>query len=267
MNYKHSYLAKIQFLGFRLHGWQKQPKVKTVHFVLDKTLKFVLGSETRFKSIGVGRTDAKVSSNEYSFQLFCDNELDKDEFLTSFNKNSPSDIRILDIHQIKDESFNIIQHPKIKEYHYYFSNEGKNHPYAAAFMTGYEGLDIDLMSVGANMFVGTHHFEKYCSKPTEHTKFKRTIESCSIEENTIFSASFFPETSYVLKVRGEGFLRYQIRFMMAMLVELGINAISLEEFRDTFKEGNDKKPLHVIAPGSGLHLYMIDFKNINDILI
>ncbi len=60
MSYKYTYILHLQYLGFRLHGWQKQPNLITGHLLLDKTLKFVLNG-IRFKTLGVGRTDAKVS--------------------------------------------------------------------------------------------------------------------------------------------------------------------------------------------------------------
>ena len=84
-------------------------------------MKFVLG-ETRFKTLGVGRTDAKVSASSYPLQLLVDEQLDKSTFLKVFNENSPADLQLLDVKEILDTSFNIIQH-KIKEYHYYFSNQ------------------------------------------------------------------------------------------------------------------------------------------------
>ena len=33
------YLIKIQFLGYRFHGWQKQPNQKTIHLMIDKLIK------------------------------------------------------------------------------------------------------------------------------------------------------------------------------------------------------------------------------------
>ncbi len=258
MKYQYSYLVRVQFLGFRLHGWQKQPNLKTVHFILDKTLKFVLDA-VRFKSVGVGRTDAKVSSSNYPFQLFTDKKIDIDSFLESFNKNSPADICVLSIRKINDNTFNIIQHPKIKEYHYYFSNEGKNHPYAAPLLVGYQDLDISLMKKGAKLFEGTHFFGKYCTKPTENTILLRTIESSEIVKNTVLTASFFPKTSYVFKIKSKGFLRYQIRLMMGVLIELGKNNITLNEIKESLIESKDIAPLATIAPGSGLHLYKVTF--------
>ena len=35
---KYYYVINIQYLGY-LHGWQKQPNLKTVHLMIDRTLK------------------------------------------------------------------------------------------------------------------------------------------------------------------------------------------------------------------------------------
>ena len=86
------------------------------------------------------------------------------------------------------------------------------------------------------------------------------IISCVIEENDILTANFFPKTSYVLKVRANGFLRYQIRLMMGVLLELGKHKKSLDYIIDSLKENNDRKFLRNIAPGSGLQLYHVEFK-------
>ncbi|TCI91712.1 tRNA pseudouridine synthase A [Tenacibaculum sp. M341] len=260
MNYKHSYLVRFQYLGFRFHGWQKQPNLKTVHWALDKTLKFVCKG-VRFKTVGVGRTDAKVSSTDYAYQLFIDEPPEAASFIESFNINSPADIRVLSIEELLDEKFNIIQHPKVKEYNYYFSFGEKNHPYCAPFLTGYlDDLDIDLMMEGASLFEGQHNFTMFCTKPSEETKVVRTIDSCEIIENTKLTASFFPEKSYVLIIKGQGFLRNQIRLMMGALVELGRGTISLEFIKKSLTGKIEGEFIKNIAPASGLHLNTIDLK-------
>lgn len=261
MSYKFSYLVKFQYLGFRLHGWQKQPKLKTVHLFVDKTLKFVC-KDVRRKSVGVGRTDAKVSAVDYYFQLFIDEKLNEEQFISDFNKNSPSDIRILEVNQINDDDFNIIQSKKIKEYRYYFSYGQKNHPYSAPFLTCIlDDLNIEIMQQGANLFEGFHNFKRYCTKPTAETKIEREVLECRIEENTEITASFFPEKSYVLIVRGEGFLRNQIRLMVGALFELGKGNYSIDFIKETLNPESEIEFLKTIAPASGLHLYKVDFLN------
>lgn len=258
MNYNFSYLVRFQYLGFRLHGWQKQPNVKTVHFVVDKTLKFVLPS-IRFKSVGVGRTDAKVSSTDYIFQLFADEKLNEVDFIESFNRNSPSDVRVLAIEQLHDEGFNIIQHSKIKEYRYYFSCGEKNHPYCSPFLVGFlDNLDIELMQQGAKLFEGYHNFILYCTKPSANTKVERTIDFCEIIENTELTASFFPEKSYVLIIKGKGFLRNQIRLIMGALLELGRGSIDLDFIEQSLTGISTIEFIKTIAPASGLHLHKVE---------
>ena len=259
MKYAFSYLIKMQFLGFRFSGWQKQINAKTIHDMVDKTLSFVFEDAT-YKTIGVGRTDAKVSANTYYIQLFVDALVEEDSFLNSLNANFSPDFKAISIDKV-DRSFNIINTPKIKEYHYYFSFGDKNHPFAAPFLVNInEPLDIELMIKGASLFEGEHYFHKYCTKPSANTIFKRRIDSCELVENNLLIANFFPEKSYILKVKGKGFLRYQIRLMMATLFELGKGTISLSCIENSLKKNNDRHFLRNIAPASGLQLYDIDFK-------
>ncbi|MCH3884598.1 tRNA pseudouridine synthase A [Tenacibaculum aquimarinum] len=259
MNYKHTYLVTIQYLGFRFHGWQKQPNLKTGHLFLDKTLKFIY-KDIRLKSLGVGRTDARVSANYYAFQLFIDKEVDFNQFMTDFNYNAPSDMRALKIENI-DKKFNVINHPKVKEYRYYFSFGEKNHPYAAPFLNRFrEQLDIELMKKGAELFVGFHNFTNYCTKPSAETKVNREIVFCSIEKNTEITASFFPKESFVLIVKGSGFLRNQIRLIMGALHDLGKGEFDLEFIKQSLKPDSNIEFLKNIAPASGLHLHNIEFE-------
>ena len=257
MKYSKSYLISLGFLGFRFSGWQKQPNAKTLHDIVDKSLSFVL-KEATYKTVGIERTDAKVSANGYILQLFTNEKIIEEMFLKHLNSNFPADFKANSISEVAVD-FNIISAPKIKEYHYYFSFGEVNHPFAAPFIVNEEGnLNIQLMKKGAKLFQGVHYFHKYCTKPSEKTIFKRTIDYCEIEENTILTASFFPEQSYVLKVIGKGFLRYQIRLMMATLFELGKGNLSLQYIKDSLKANNDKQFMRHIAPGSGLQLYKVD---------
>jgi tRNA pseudouridine38-40 synthase len=260
MKYSKSYLISLGFLGFRFSGWQKQTNAKTLHDIVDKSLSFVL-KDADYKTVGAGRTDAKVSANGYIFQLFTNEKLIEDIFLKELNSNFPADFKANSISEVA-VNFNIINAPKIKEYHYYFSCGAVNHPFAAPFIVNEESeLNIELMKKGAKLFQGEHHFHKYCTKPSDKTIFKRTIDNCEIVENTILTASFFPEQSYILKVRGKGFLRYQIRLMMATLFELGKGNLSLQYIEDSLKVDNDKQFMRNIAPGSGLQRYAIELEH------
>ncbi len=253
------YLIKLQFLGFRYSGWQRQPRVKTIEGMLIKTLKFILPGR-EFKILGAGRTDAKVSALEAAFELYMKEVPieDIEEFIRKFNINLPSDIKILNINRI-NKNFNIIHDCTEKEYIYLFSSGAKNHPFCAPFITGLpDKLDIDLMKKGARLFEGTHDFRAYTGSPSSNKNFLRTISSSVITSNNLLQANFFPEESYALKVKGSGFLRYQVRMIMGVLFQLGKYELTPAEIESSLKPGSKKK-FTQIAPGSGLHLNSLTF--------
>jgi len=251
------YLIHIQYLGFRFHGWAKQPNVKTVHQFIDKTLPFVLG-HSNFKTLGSSRTDAMVSANHYVFELFLHESLDLSQFFDELNHNLPTDICAIKIEET-DEKFNIIHAPKIKEYLYLFAFGEKCHPFSASLLSSFmEDLDVDLMKRGALLFQGKHNFKKYCTKPSENTNFMRSVEVSRIEENKLYLASFFPEKSYAYHIHAKGFMRNQIRLMMGHLLRLGRGEITLEDIQLSLTDPDDI-PLDYIAPPSGLILNRVRF--------
>ena len=253
------YLVKFQFLGYRFHGWQKQPNTKTLHLMIDKTLRYILKNQS-FKTLAASRTDAKVSAQEAAFELFLKDESIKDLslFLEEFNTNLPQDIRALSIEEVSSD-FNIIQDSKYKEYHYVFAHGEKCHPFCAPIMTTIlEPLDVELMKNGAQLFQGLHNFKSYCYKATDNGLYQRELKTCELIENSLYTANFFPKKSYLLRVIGKGFGRHQIRLMMGALIKLGRGEVNLDFIEKSLKNNSTISIKH-IAPASGLILHKIDF--------
>ena len=116
------------------------------------------------------------------------------------------------------------------------------------------------MKVGAKIFEGEHNFIQYCFRGNDKKTYVRTINSCSIEVNYFLTGSFFPATTYVLKVVGEGFLRNQIRIIMGTLFNLGLGKVSLDNIERSLDPNNTETyPIGFIAPASGLILHDIKF--------
>ena len=256
---KYFYVIDIQYLGYRFHGWQKQPNVKTLHLMVDRTLNFILEGKY-FKSLISGRTDAMVSAEHAAFELFLKEPLDSQtEFLELFNYNLPQDIRALAIREV-DKGFNIINHSKVKEYLYLFTFGEKCHPFCAPIMTTIlDNLDIEVMKQGAKLFEGENYLWSYCYKPTENGIYTREIIQCELVENNLYTANYFPKKSYLLRVRGKGFMRNQIRLMMGTLIDLGKGKLTLQNIKDSL-EPNSKVKMDYIAPASGLILNSIEFE-------
>ncbi len=251
------YLVRIEFLGFRYSGWQTQPGVKTVEEMINKTFKFIFKHDG-FKVLGSGRTDAKVSADDFVFELFLNEEIDISEMIKDLNHNLPFDIRVKSM-EVVDAKFNVIQNSKVKEYHYYFSYGPKTHPFNAPHIINHENeLDINLMQQAVALLIGTHNFKRFACKPSEHTIFEREIISASIEKNTRYLGEHVPENAHVFKVSSKGFLRYQVRLMMAALTDVGNGTYTIDEFKSFLTNYNDA-PLKNNAPSSGLNLHKVTF--------
>lgn len=252
---KFYYLFCFQYLGFRYHGWSKQVGHKTVQGTIEEELIALLGNEN-FKSLGASRTDSMVSAHENYFELILEESIKNlDEFILLLNQKLPPDIKILK-GRVVDSDFKIIQAAKQKDYHYYFSFGEKLHPFCSPYMAMInEELDIELMKKAARLFVGEHNFSAFCYRLKEGQSPVRLIDDASIEFNRDYVGAFFPEQSFVFKVKAKSFLRHQVRLMMGALLMVGMKELSLEELKEMLGGSTSKKLM--TAPASGLVLHKI----------
>jgi len=255
--FSNHYLVRIQFLGYRYHGWQKQANQKSVHGMVDKTLTYIFQHDN-FKTLGCGRTDSKVSALDYAFELFINEPVDESKFLEDLNENFPADIRALSFRPV-DAAFNIIQASRTKEYHYYFSFGTKNHPFSAPVMAHFnDELDIKEMQKAAQLFEGLHNFRRFVRDPSDNAVLEREMIKSRIVKNEELFGNFFPADTYVFQIVSSGFLRYQVRLMMSALLEVGRGNLRLEDIKEALENFEGNLFAHR-APASGLMLYRIDF--------
>lgn len=225
--------------------------------MMDKTIEFITG-HNEFRTLGCGRTDARVSADDFVLELFLSEILEPIEFLRLLNRNLPSDIRALSVNETTAE-FNIIQHAKVKEYHYYFSFGEKPHPFSAPLITDLgEELAIDSMIAAAQLFLGTHNFRRFTADSKLDKDFTREILSIEIEKSYRFASVTIPANTYMLKVSSKGFLRYQIRLIMGGLELLGKGKLTIDQLEE-YLTRPDGEAMNNIVPGSGLILHQVVF--------
>ncbi|MFD2202355.1 tRNA pseudouridine(38-40) synthase TruA [Shivajiella indica] len=254
----HTYLFYIQYLGLRYAGWQRQKGVKTIQGSLERGIRYVLGHED-FTVLGASRTDSGVSCNRGAFELFLKHSLEIQEFIYQLNCNLPSDIRILEGNAVHKE-FNVIQDVLWKEYRYHFAMGDKFHPFLAGTLSYFPGeYDLNLMKAGSKLFIGTHDFRRFCSIDKVTVNYFRTVFESSIDFHPQAGQGDMPRDSFVFKVKGEGFLRYQVRIMATALIDLGTGKISLYQIRNALQE-KEAKPIAITAPANGLVLWDLAFR-------
>jgi tRNA pseudouridine38-40 synthase len=256
-NRPYTYIFYLQYLGLRFHGWQKQPGVKTIQGTLEKAFRYVLGHGD-FTVLGASRTDTGVSCNRGAFELFLKYELSPD-ILRNINIYLPSDIRISEVESVPLD-FNIIQDVAWKEYHYHFAFGEKFHPFAAGNLASFQGSpDLSLMKDGAKLFVGKHDFRRFCSIDKMTDDYVREVYESEIFKHAQAGSDLIPESAFTFSVKGKGFLRYQVRIMMAALLDVGMGKFSLADLKNALAS-DLTNPISIAVPANGLVLERVEFK-------
>jgi tRNA pseudouridine38-40 synthase len=252
-----TYLFYIQYLGFRYHGWQKQPGFKTIQGKLEKVFRYVLGHED-FNILSAGRTDSGVSCYRGAFELFNIAEIDLPSFIDQVNENLPDDIRLLEGQRVSLD-FNIIKDVLAKEYRYYFAVGEKFHPFAAGNLTYFQGnVDIAKMKSCAGLFVGEHDFRRFCAKQKQSDNYHREIFESEILEDKLILADGSDLERYCYRVKGKGFLMHQVRLMMGSLLALGRGEITENDIQEALKS-EETSPFSGKVSTNGLVLYDVEF--------
>lgn len=250
MSYPNRFLVEISYLGFRYHGVQIQPGYLTVAYRFEELLNahFPEQYHYRFSS----RTDAMVSSEQSYLLLMFSVDVSLEDVFNVFKK-LPTDIQIKSIKK-KSSDYILGNDVLEKEYSYYFHfGAEKLNAFLAPFICHIDDeLNISQMQLMAQMFEGTHDFRALSFKPTEEQKTIRQISHSKIVQvNDIFG---YPvENVWEFQVRGQGFLRGQVRMMMGALVSAGQNKLNSQVLKDLLK-GNPTEYYAWRVPGVGLTL-------------
>jgi tRNA pseudouridine38-40 synthase len=170
----------------------------------------------------------------------------------------PDDIRVLAC-TASTKAYQPTRSSVSKEYHYYFGTSLVNNV-ATSDIALHVPIDGDLTDVMARltnacqMFVGRHDFYNFSSPDKDKATTIREVHYCNIHP-----LNFLPlaDNMYYLKIIGDGFLRYMIRYLMGALVELAKGRITLEDIALHLQQHQSYK-LTPKAKAKGLHLVRID---------
>ncbi len=245
--FRNTYILEISFLGFRYSGWQIMPGERTVEGMIHKTLSFVWGHKN-FSTLGCGRTDAKVSAEQFFAQINTDELLDI-SFLDILNQNLPNDIFARNI-IAKASGYSVLSASKSKVYRYQFCVNSKRDVFKSSFAQHFKGeVDLDKMRQGLKILSGKHNYSCFTVKNSNAKNCIRSVEVSALEFRK-------EDNLYFIEFKSSGFMRYQVRLMMGALVMIARDELSLELFSEMLRSGEGL--IKLIAPGSGLILQKVE---------
>jgi tRNA pseudouridine38-40 synthase len=258
MNFSY-YLLNLSYKGTNYLGWQTQgQKGPTIQGKLNLALEEISHS-SEIHTVGAGRTDAGVHALEQVCRAKIPLVIDPENLKKGLNSLLPKDIRVLECGP-SSENFNPTSDAKSKEYLYYFTagDKNKNTPQSGDLMAHYPfEVDLGKMREGLELFIGEKNF---CNFYCQGTGVKSTIRQIFELEMVSMAGPghlpFWPAEYYILRVRGNGFLKQMVRLMVGAIWNLGRGKITLADIERAI---NNPAPQRVgaVAPPQGLYLSKI----------
>jgi tRNA pseudouridine38-40 synthase len=246
----------ISYKGTNYYGWQdlgeheQKPSIESnIHQVLKQICNY---QDCTIAT--ASRTDAGVHAQGQVVKINIPLDIKSDKLLLGMNSLLPDAIRILKCAPC-DAEFNPNKDAKSKEYHYLFCTDLVHNPVLNDTMAHIPtSLNIEHMKEACKLFVGIHDFYSFAKRDTSKNSTIRSILSCELVQST----TTFGNNTYVIKIVGEGFLRYMIRYIAAALFEVGRGEITLSDISEALKSPKDEK-ISPKAKPHGLHLIKINY--------
>lgn len=231
--------------GTAYRGYQKQPNERTIQEEIEKVLTRI-NSEESVSISATGRTDAGVHALNQKAHFDLTQEFEEEKLRNSMNKMLPDDIYVKKIEKVADD-FHARFDVKAKEYIYRI-NIGEYNPLQRNYVYQYnKRLDVSEMERALKYLEGEHNFKSFTKNDSEKEDYVRTI----IQATLIREVKNVNEI--VISLVGTGFLRYMVRNIVGLLIEIGEGKRKSEEIY-TILEAEDRREAGKMAPPNGLYL-------------
>lgn len=241
------YLIKFSYDGSNYCGFQSQKGLRTIQEELEVALtKINNGNPTTITA--TGRTDKGVHALCQYGHADINVNINEKKLKRALNSNLPDDIHVIEAKEVNND-FHARYNVKSKEYKY-FINLGEFNPVERKYVFQYcYKLNIEAMKEAIKYFIGKHDFRAFMTENKEKENCIREIFSASIVEK---------DEKLILTFKGNGFLRYQIRNMVGILIKVGENKLSPEKIIEII-ESKDRTKSGKTAPAEGLYLTNIEY--------
>lgn len=247
------YKVTLAYDGWNYAGWQKQTNALGIQEIIEKALFKIHRKEVPITASG--RTDAHVHALGQVFHFEPLPNMSCEQYRTALNALLPEDIRIQKVEKAGDD-FHARFSAKSKRYDYICTYE-KDNPFTYKYkmLLNYP-VDVDLMREGAAYLVGTHDFTSYSSSRIHPDKSRiKTITRIDIETEG-------QDIRFIFE--GNGFLRYQVRMMTAVLLEVGKKRMTPYHVKEIL-DSRDKEASRYNAKPQGLYLVKVDYDTTDEL--
>jgi len=239
------YFIELSYKGKNYHGWQIQPDANSVQEEINKAISTVLQEEILI--VGAGRTDTGVHAE----QMFAHFDVDKDldaNYVFKFNSLLPEDIVIYSLEKVGPEKH--ARFDALSRSYQYRVWLGRN-PFLldSTWQIHQKVLNVSKMNEAALILLEHENFQAFSKVKTEVKTFNCTVTKAVWEQE---------ENLLVFHISANRFLRNMVRAIVGTLVDVGLEKITIEDFRNVILSKN-RSNAGLSVHAKGLFLTAIEY--------
>lgn len=231
-----------EYDGTAYHGWQIQPNGISIQEVLEEKIGIIVQEKIRLTASG--RTDAGVHALNQVANFWTESHLAPENLLRGVNSLLPADIAVKVFRDAAND-FHARYSAKSKVYVYRILNR----PVKSALDRNYSWhvrapLDLETMREATEILRGTHDFTSFCAAGGDAHDHVRTVMGATLAVT---------DGIVTFTIEANGFLRYMVRNIVGLLVDVGRGIVTPADFKGVLAAG-DRSKAGITAPPQGLFL-------------
>ena len=235
----------VEYDGSRFHGWQYQPRQRTVQGVLQAAVSQV--ANTPIEVFAAGRTDTGVHALSQVVHFDTDVFRAEHNWLMGLNSNLPDDVCVKWIKNVPD-SFHARFSAVKRRYRYLILNRNSRSALHHRRMWWYyKPLDENNMQLAANMLLGQHDFSALRAQECQAKSPIKTLDSILVTRR---------DDCIAVDVEARSFLHHMVRNLLGVLVPVGEGKKPVSWVTEVL-QSRDRNLAGVTAPPHGLYLMQV----------
>ncbi len=240
----------VAYLGTPFSGWQRQQGQRTIQGELESALARVTGA-ARTPITGAGRTDAGVHARGQAAHLDLTHGPPVERLAAVLNAALPAEIRVRRAVEVP-AAFHARRSARAKLYSYRVGWGRPPLPWAGLRRAHIDPpRDLDALEEGLRLLTGRHDMASFTvPDPAQGPPLRLLHRAWTTSSPGRLTVHFL----------GAGFLRYQVRRMVGLLLEISWRRQSLETLRGLLAQPSPGASLWT-APARGLTLERVYYRD------
>ena len=234
----------LEYDGTDFHGWQVQPRARTVQGCLEAALEDILGKPVRMTA--AGRTDSGVHALGQVASFSFDALPPSPQLLRRLNIGTPRDVRVTALRVVEDD-FSARHSARARRYRYQMLRE-RSALWTRYYHELHNSVDVDRMHAAAQEFLGEQDFSAFAHVDPEDNS------RCLVSRAAVHG----DESRVWFEITANRFLHNMVRRLAGVLVEVGRGRLQASDLKRILRE-QDRSRGGPCLPPQGLFFVAVEY--------